>query len=132
MRPELQRLKLNSKDKTTDNEAVKPKPVPVQIDSSKKKSDLAKISSEIEAHLKGIKEIQKDVELALDVHVLLAKSEIIDLAIDLFEDQSVAITWLSTPKESLNNETPFGTITTNLGAEKVRQMLYRAEYGIFG
>jgi putative toxin-antitoxin system antitoxin component (TIGR02293 family) len=53
-------------------------------------------------------------------------------AIDLFEDESEAQKWLSTPKARLNHQTPFSAMATDAGAKQVEEMLYRAEYGIYG
>jgi putative toxin-antitoxin system antitoxin component (TIGR02293 family) len=53
-------------------------------------------------------------------------------AVDLFEDEAVAKQWLSTPKTSLNDQTPLEAITTDAGAKQVEEILYRAEYGVFG
>lgn len=53
-------------------------------------------------------------------------------AIALFEDEQEAQKWLSTPKESLNNQTPFSAMATDGGAKQVEEILYRAEYGVYG
>ena len=53
-------------------------------------------------------------------------------AIDLFEDQEEAQKWLSTPKVSLNNQTPLSAMATDGGAKQVEEILYRAEYGVYG
>jgi putative toxin-antitoxin system antitoxin component (TIGR02293 family) len=53
-------------------------------------------------------------------------------AIDVFEDESEAQKWLSTPKTRLNNQTPLSAMATDAGAKQVEEMLYRAEYGIYG
>lgn len=53
-------------------------------------------------------------------------------AIDLFEDESEAQKWLSTPKVRLNNQTPLSAMVTDAGAKQVEEMLDRAEYGIYG
>lgn len=53
-------------------------------------------------------------------------------AIDLFEDEEEAHMWLKTPKAGLNDRTPFEVMATDAGAKQVEQMLYRAEYGVYG
>lgn len=53
-------------------------------------------------------------------------------AVDLFEDEVEATHWLNTPKSALDGETPLSALATDAGAKKVEQMLYRAEYGMFG
>ncbi len=57
---------------------------------------------------------------------------IINQALELFEDQEETQRWLSTPKEALNGEIPLKALATDRGTKKVEEMLYRAEYGIFG
>jgi putative toxin-antitoxin system antitoxin component (TIGR02293 family) len=53
-------------------------------------------------------------------------------AIDLFEDEEEAKKWLKTPKAGLNDRTPLEVMATDAGAKQVEQMLYRAEYGVYG
>ena len=53
-------------------------------------------------------------------------------ALDLFEDKAETQRWLSTPKEALGGQTPLQALVSELGCEKVEELLYRAEYGIFG
>jgi putative toxin-antitoxin system antitoxin component (TIGR02293 family) len=53
-------------------------------------------------------------------------------AVDLFEDEAEATHWLNTPKSALDGDTPLSALATDAGAKKVEQMLYRAEYGMFG
>ena len=59
-------------------------------------------------------------------------AEIFKQAVELFEDKDEATHWLSTPKSSLGGETPLNVLVTDEGKKKVKQMLYRAEYGMFG
>lgn len=64
--------------------------------------------------------------------MLFEQSErIVKQALELFEDRDEAQRWLSTPKEALGGLTPLQALVTNAGANKVQEMLYRAEYGIF-
>jgi putative toxin-antitoxin system antitoxin component (TIGR02293 family) len=53
-------------------------------------------------------------------------------ALELFEDEGETRRWLATPKEALGGKTPLEALTTDKGAKQVEEMLYRAEYGIFG
>ncbi len=53
-------------------------------------------------------------------------------AIKLFEDETEAERWLSSPKEAFNGQTPYAVISTKEGFEKVQELLYQAAYGIFG
>lgn len=51
---------------------------------------------------------------------------------ELFEDESETQRWLKEPKASLEGQTPLKALATDIGAKKVEEILYRAEYGIFG
>lgn len=53
-------------------------------------------------------------------------------ALALFEDEEETQRWLSTPKVALGGETPLDSLITDAGAKKVEELLYRAEYGVFG
>jgi len=53
-------------------------------------------------------------------------------ALELFEDEDETQRWLSTPKRALGGETPLAVLETDKGRKKVEELLYRAEYGIFG
>lgn|GEM_PF-1465230 len=53
-------------------------------------------------------------------------------ALELFEDETETQRWLSTPKVALEGQTPLSALSTDAGAKKVEEMLYRAEYGMFG
>lgn len=51
---------------------------------------------------------------------------------ELFEDESETQRWLTQPKAALEGQTPLKALATDAGAKKVEEILYRAEYGIFG
>lgn len=53
-------------------------------------------------------------------------------ALDLFEDEDETQRWLSTPKAALDGNSPLKALATDAGAKLVEEILYRAEYGIFG
>jgi putative toxin-antitoxin system antitoxin component (TIGR02293 family) len=53
-------------------------------------------------------------------------------ALELFEDKDETHRWLLTPKVVLDGKKPLDALTTDSGAKKVEEILYRAEYGIFG
>jgi putative toxin-antitoxin system antitoxin component (TIGR02293 family) len=53
-------------------------------------------------------------------------------AINLFEDETEAQKWLNTPKVALNNQTPLSAMATDRGSKQVEEILYRAEYGVYG
>lgn len=63
---------------------------------------------------------------------LLRFNRIFKQAVELFEDEAEAWHWLSTPKSALDNQTPLSLLGTDAGAKQVEQILYRAEYGMFG
>jgi len=53
-------------------------------------------------------------------------------ALELFEDETETQRWLSTPKVALGGQTPIGALSNDAGAKKVEELLYQAEYGMFG
>jgi len=53
-------------------------------------------------------------------------------ALELFEDENETQRWLSTPKAALEGNYPLKALATDAGAKLVEEILYRAEYGIFG
>lgn len=53
-------------------------------------------------------------------------------ALELFEDEEETQRWLSTPKAALEANSPLKALATDAGAKLVEEILYRAEYGIFG
>jgi len=53
-------------------------------------------------------------------------------ALELFEDEAETQRWLSTPKVALGGQTPLGALSNDAGAKKVEELLYQAEYGMFG
>ncbi len=53
-------------------------------------------------------------------------------ALELFEDETETQRWLSTPKVTLGGQTPLSVLATDAGAKKVEEILYQAEYGMFG
>ncbi|WP_009631549.1 type II RES/Xre toxin-antitoxin system antitoxin [Synechocystis sp. PCC 7509] len=59
-------------------------------------------------------------------------NRIVKQALELFEDEGETKRWLSTPKTALSGETPLQALATDAGAKTVEEMLYRAEYGMFG
>jgi len=51
--------------------------------------------------------------------------------LELFEDEAETQRWLSTPV-TLGGQTPLSALSTDAGAKKVEEILYQAEYGMFG
>ncbi|CAA9590348.1 hypothetical protein AVDCRST_MAG81-5060 [uncultured Synechococcales cyanobacterium] len=59
-------------------------------------------------------------------------NRIVNQAKELFEDEVETQRWLSTPKDALEGATPLKALATDAGAKKVEEILYRAEYGMYG
>lgn len=59
-------------------------------------------------------------------------NRIVAQAQELFEDEAETQRWLSTPKVALEGETPLHALATDAGAKQVEEILYRAEYGMYG
>ena len=53
-------------------------------------------------------------------------------ALEVFEDVEETNRWMATPKAYLQGQTPWLSLATDEGAKRVEEMLYRAEYGMFG
>lgn len=51
------------------------------------------------------------------------------LAEDVFEDNAVASSWMSTPNDALGGKTPLALCETELGARQVRRVLHAIEWG---
>ena len=63
---------------------------------------------------------------------LLRVSGIFEKAVDLFEgDRRAALKWLTSPKKTLENETPLLYSRTELGAREVENLIGRLEHGVF-
>jgi len=52
------------------------------------------------------------------------------LAIEVFEDPTAAREWLQSPQIGLNNRTPLDLLATEAGAQAVKDLLTRIEYGV--
>jgi putative toxin-antitoxin system antitoxin component (TIGR02293 family) len=57
--------------------------------------------------------------------------KIVQQAQELFENQVETQRWLSTPKVTLNHQTPLKILDTDSGCRQVEQMLMQAAYGVF-
>ena len=57
--------------------------------------------------------------------------KVVELARDLFEDQSEIHRWLSTPKNALGDRLPLDLLSTAAGFRQVEQLLLQASYGVF-
>jgi putative toxin-antitoxin system antitoxin component (TIGR02293 family) len=58
-------------------------------------------------------------------------ARILALAIEVLENQTHAIAWLREPSDALNGRTPLQAISSDFGAEKVSNLLYQMEHGIY-
>jgi len=76
---------------------------------------------------------RKNAELKPAIADRLARFQrITQQALALFEDETETQRWLSSPKGALAGKTPLEALTTDSGSQQVEELLYRAEYGIFG
>jgi putative toxin-antitoxin system antitoxin component (TIGR02293 family) len=62
---------------------------------------------------------------------LVRLARILALAIDVLESKEHAVAWLREPCESLNRRTPLQAMTTDVGADKVSNMLFQMEHGVY-
>jgi len=58
-------------------------------------------------------------------------ARILALAEEVLEDRSHAVGWLREPSESLGGRRPLEVLATDAGAEKVSNLLYQMEYGLY-
>jgi putative toxin-antitoxin system antitoxin component (TIGR02293 family) len=62
---------------------------------------------------------------------LVRLARILALATDVLESQEHAVAWLREPGDVLDGRTPLEIMTTDVGAEKVTNLLYQMEHGIY-
>ncbi|HET6629876.1 MAG TPA: antitoxin Xre/MbcA/ParS toxin-binding domain-containing protein [Woeseiaceae bacterium] len=62
---------------------------------------------------------------------LVRLARILALATDVLERQDHAVEWLREPADALDGRTPLELVTTDIGAEKVTNMLYQMEHAIY-
>lgn len=62
---------------------------------------------------------------------LVRLARILALATEVLENQEHAVAWLREPGDALNGRTPLEIMTTDVGAEKVTNVLYQMEHGIY-
>lgn len=62
---------------------------------------------------------------------LVRIARILALATEVLESQDHAISWLREPSDVLGDRTPLAVISTDIGAEKVANLLYQMEYGVY-
>jgi putative toxin-antitoxin system antitoxin component (TIGR02293 family) len=58
-------------------------------------------------------------------------ARILALAEEVLENRSHAVAWLREPSESLGGRRPLEVLATDAGAEKVSNLLYQMEYGLY-
>ena len=73
----------------------------------------------------------KDLLGALPTDRLLKLAEIVALAEETFDTKEDAKNWLITSSAYLHDESPFNYCDTDVGADKVKEMLLQIQYGIF-
>lgn len=62
---------------------------------------------------------------------LVRLARILTLATDVLENQDHAVAWLREPSDVLDGRAPLEVMTTDVGAEKVTNMLYQMEHGVY-
>lgn len=62
---------------------------------------------------------------------LVRLARILALAIDVLESREHAVAWLREPTDALGDRSPLEVVGTDVGAEKVTNMLYQMEYGVY-
>ena len=62
---------------------------------------------------------------------LVRLARILALAENVLESHKNAVAWLREPADAFGGRTPLELLTTDIGAEKVTNMLYQMEYGIY-
>ena len=58
-------------------------------------------------------------------------ARIFALAIQVLENRSHAVAWLREPSDTLGGRSPLAAMISDPGAEKVSNMLYQMEFGIY-
>lgn len=62
---------------------------------------------------------------------IMRLARIFALATDVLGSREAAVEWLREPTEYLGGRSPLEALATDVGAEKVTNMLYQMEYGVF-
>ncbi|MFK7956807.1 MAG: antitoxin Xre/MbcA/ParS toxin-binding domain-containing protein [Lysobacterales bacterium] len=69
---------------------------------------------------------------AVESDRLLRVREVLEHAVEVFDRDEDAITWLSTPLQALSGDTPLSLLDTDAGIRAVDAVLTRLEFGVFG
>jgi len=62
---------------------------------------------------------------------LVRLARIMALAVMVLESRENAVAWLREPSDALRGRSPLAAIATDPGAEKVSNMLYQMEHGVY-
>lgn len=62
---------------------------------------------------------------------LVRLARILALAVMVLESRENAVAWLREPSDALRGRSPLAAIATDPGAEKVSNMLYQMEHGVY-
>jgi putative toxin-antitoxin system antitoxin component (TIGR02293 family) len=62
---------------------------------------------------------------------LVRLARILALAVLVLESRANAVAWLREPSDSLGGRSPLAAVASDPGAEKVSNMLYQMEHGIY-
>jgi len=63
---------------------------------------------------------------------LVRLARILALAVMVLESRQNAVAWLREPSDVLGGRSPLAAIASDPGAEKVSNMLYQMEHGVYG
>ncbi len=80
------------------------------------------------------KTLQRHHGKLLDLNIsdrLLTIAKVYAECVDVFESEEVSVHWLKTPLAAIGNATPLEYLDTNEGADFVRKLLVRIDYGVF-
>jgi putative toxin-antitoxin system antitoxin component (TIGR02293 family) len=61
-----------------------------------------------------------------------SRAQILDLAIEVFEDNGKAMRWLKEPNMQIGNRPPVSALGTTSGFQNVETVLHQIQYGVIG
>ena len=62
---------------------------------------------------------------------LVRLAQVVERAVEVFEDERVALNWLKSPNAALGGSSPLSLLDTDLGSVAVTRTLGRIEHGVF-
>jgi putative toxin-antitoxin system antitoxin component (TIGR02293 family) len=62
---------------------------------------------------------------------LVRLARILALALAVLESRENAVAWLREPNDALAGRSPLAAVASDPGAEKVQNMLYQMEHGVY-